>query len=197
MPLQNLQILKIQILKWMRDEDIDSDAAFCESDAEKFQDFTFRGSSRPTTNGVKQRPTASDFMSDSEDEDDAVQNEGSDEGETDEDMLDVEEQHSDEEAENSEVAGAEEGESSESSESDDRSESDGDNGGDEKESRAELRKIMNEEQTTVVAAISQAAKADADKGNAVSEQRKTFDSLLNVRIALQKALIATNSTGNH
>jgi protein AATF/BFR2 len=52
---------------------------------------------------------------------------------------------------------------------------------------------MNEEQRTVVAALSHAAKADAEKGNAVKQQRKTFDSLLNVRIRLQKALVASNS----
>ncbi len=45
----------------------------------------------------------------------------------------------------------------------------------------------------MVATISQAAKADADKGNAVKQQRKAFDSLLNVRMVLQKALVATNS----
>jgi protein AATF/BFR2 len=45
----------------------------------------------------------------------------------------------------------------------------------------------------VVATISQAAKADVDKGNAVKEQRKAFDSLLGVRMVLQKALVATNS----
>ena len=66
---------------------------------------------------------------------------------------------------------------------------------DEKARRAELRKMMNEEQRTVVATISQAAKADAEKGAAVKKQRKTFDSLLNVRIRLQKALISSNSLG--
>lgn len=66
-------------------------------------------------------------------------------------------------------------------------------GDDQESSRAELRKIMNEEQKTVVATISQAAKADADKGNAVKAQRKSFDSLLSVRMVLQKALVATNS----
>lgn len=59
--------------------------------------------------------------------------------------------------------------------------------------RAELRKIMGEEQKTVAATISEAAKADAEKGRAVKTQRKTFDALLNSRIRLQKALISTNS----
>jgi len=59
--------------------------------------------------------------------------------------------------------------------------------------RTELRKIMAEEQKSVAATISQAAKADVDKGKAVKKQRKTFDTLLNTRINLQKALVATNS----
>ena len=173
------------------DEDIDSEAAFGESDAEKFSSFTFRGSSHPAINGVKKRPTASDYMSDSDKEEDAAEAE---EDETDEDILDVDEQHSEEEGDSSDASGDEHDSSvqNDASESDEESVS-GSKHGNEKASREELWKIMNEEQTTVIAAISQAAKDDADKGNAVKQQRKTFDSLLNVRIALQKALIATNS----
>ncbi|KAF2098179.1 TRAUB-domain-containing protein [Rhizodiscina lignyota] len=59
--------------------------------------------------------------------------------------------------------------------------------------RAELRRIMAQDQKNVAATISQAAKADVEKGKAVKNQRSTFDTLLNVRIRLQKALIATNS----
>jgi protein AATF/BFR2 len=192
------------------DGDIDSDAAFGESDAEKFKDFTFRGSSTPITNGAsRRRPTAADFMTDSDDEEAAVNGEKL-EDETDEDILDVDEQHPEEPGVDSEGS-AEEGsdkdgesppsegdesdksdEKDENDESDEESESGSEDGDDEKARRAELREIMNEEQTTV-AAILQAASADADKGNAVRQQRKTFDSLLNVRVVLQKALIATNS----
>ena len=60
-------------------------------------------------------------------------------------------------------------------------------------SRAALRKMMSESQRSVLASISQASKADAEKGQAVKEQRQTFDTLLNTRIRLQKALVATNS----
>jgi protein AATF/BFR2 len=59
--------------------------------------------------------------------------------------------------------------------------------------RAELRKLMAEDQKSVAATLSQSAKADAEKGKAVRSQRATFDSLLNSRIKLQKALVATNS----
>lgn len=59
--------------------------------------------------------------------------------------------------------------------------------------RAELRKMMAEEQKTVAASLSKAAKADVEKGQAIKQQRTTFDTLLNPRIKLQKALIATNS----
>lgn len=59
--------------------------------------------------------------------------------------------------------------------------------------RAELRKMMGEEQKAVVARIAEATKADADKGRAIKRQRKAYDALLNARIRLQKGLVATNS----
>lgn len=61
--------------------------------------------------------------------------------------------------------------------------------------RAELRRIMMEGQKMVVATMSQAAKEDTEKGRAVKQQRSSFGSLLNVRIQLQKGLVAVNSMG--
>lgn len=59
--------------------------------------------------------------------------------------------------------------------------------------RAELRRLMAEQQKNVSATLSQAAQADAAKGRAVKAQRKAFDQLLNVRIRLQKTLVASNT----
>ena len=188
------------------DAEIDSDAAFGESDAERFKSkgFTFRGSGDPTViNGKKRRPIAADFMSDSDEE--SALNGNVSEDETEEDILDVDAQHVEDSEDGSEDFDAEQGsdvdmeeESDDESapgeeEVDDASDSGSEEGSDEKSRRAQLRKIMNEEQKTVVATISKAAKADADKGDAVLQQRKTFDSLLSVRIALQKGLVAANS----
>ncbi|KAH7336341.1 apoptosis-antagonizing transcription factor [Rhexocercosporidium sp. MPI-PUGE-AT-0058] len=177
--------------------DIDSDDAFGESDEEKFKDFTFRGSGKPRERSEnKNRPTASDFMSDSEEDGNGVDLNGdnSDGQETDEDMLDASDQHPDD---SDSDGGSDDGHAEDDAEDDEESESDEDaqseEDEDEDESRAELRKIMGEEQQSVVASITQAAKADAAKGNAVKEQRKAFDSLLSVRMVLQKALIASNS----
>jgi protein AATF/BFR2 len=188
------------------DGDIDSDNAFGESDEEKFQGFTFPGSSKPKSAKVaRQRATAADFMSDSENEGVPVNVNESESDESDEDLLDVADQHSDDEEDEEEsVSGNESTESSGDQLDDESGPSDGEETGDESKSgseheddektqRAELRKIMGEEQKTVIATISQAAKVDADKGNAVKEQRKAFDSLLSVRMVLQKALVATNS----
>ncbi|KAF7919391.1 uncharacterized protein EAE97_011723 [Botrytis byssoidea] len=199
------------------DMEVDSDEALAESDEEKFRNFVFRGSGKPKrpvnakrssdVNGVKKRPTAADFMSDSGEEEEGVglseedDLEDEEENETDEDILDVDAQHAevmeeysdedDDDSENPDQSDEKEAGSDEESEE----EASGDEEPDENEQarRAELRKIMGEEQKTVVATISQAAKADAEKGNAVKQQRKAFDSLLNVRIRLQKALVATNS----
>lgn len=116
-------------------------------------------------------------------------------------MIDQRPEDSAEEDEDSGDDGAEDGDDQSENESKDSNEEEGgdesrsDSGdeADEKVRRAELREIMGEEQKTFIATISQAAKADAEKGNAVREQRKAFDSLLGVRMTLQKALIATNS----
>lgn len=59
--------------------------------------------------------------------------------------------------------------------------------------RAALRQMMAQSQKSVIATISAATKADLAKGKAIKQQRSAFDALLNTRIRLQKALIATNS----
>jgi protein AATF/BFR2 len=57
---------------------------------------------------------------------------------------------------------------------------------------SKLREMMKDEKS-LNSTISQAAIADVTKGQAIKSQRKTFDTLLNTRIRLQKALISTNS----
>jgi protein AATF/BFR2 len=61
------------------------------------------------------------------------------------------------------------------------------------DSSAEVRKMMAKEQSAVAATMSQAVRTDIEKGKAVKSQRKAFDGLLNTRIRLQKALVASNS----
>jgi protein AATF/BFR2 len=186
------------------DGEIGSDAAFGESDEEKFKSFTFRGSGTVMKpNGTDHnRTSAADFMSDSEEVTGRSLNSS-------ERSQDEEEQHellSDEDASNSssndesmedDVVPPTEKDTSDGSDTDEDEEMDSEDDDvvdeDEESRRAELRKIMNEEQKSVAATISQAAKEDAQKGIAVKQQRKTFDQLLNVRIRLQKALVASNS----
>lgn len=190
------------------DGEINSDDALGESDDEKFKEFVFRGSGKPKVvvgGGPSKRKTAADFMSGSEDEDvDEIDSEDAEDGgaqidgtdesgsESQEELLEDGDQDEDEDMD--EVDDDDDDEDEEEDDNDDSEDSDESEAGDDEQARrAELRKMMSEEQKTVVATISQAAKADAEKGNAVKAQRKTFDSLLNVRIRLQKALVATNS----
>ena len=193
------------------DGEIDSDQAFGESDAEKFKDFTFRGSGTITkTKGVSQsRKSATDFMSNRDDEmtglrsngDGSSENEGKEQDRASgpsSDDVGSNGNNDEESIEQDDTSNAKEdtSEASEVDENDEDSDSDHDEevaDDEEKSRRSELRKIMSEEQKTVAATVSQAAKADAEKGVAVRQQRKTFDSLLNVRIRLQKALVASNS----
>ncbi|KAJ5822405.1 Apoptosis-antagonizing transcription factor C-terminal [Penicillium robsamsonii] len=58
--------------------------------------------------------------------------------------------------------------------------------------RDEIRKLMATDQKTIAATISSAAKADATKGKAVKQQRTTFDALLNARMKLQSGLTSIN-----
>ncbi|KAM0805387.1 apoptosis-antagonizing transcription factor, partial [Usnea florida] len=158
------------------DEEIDSDEAFEAGDEKKFAKFTF-GSGKLKADGDL------DGLDDREGE-----------GSEDETMDDG--------IKGQESAVEEEDSDSNDAEMDDDELSDGDsdntslsNGltAPKSDDRAALRKMMAEEQKTVAASLSKAAKADVTKGRAIKHQRTTFDSLLNTRIKLQKALIATNS----
>jgi protein AATF/BFR2 len=80
----------------------------------------------------------------------------------------------------------------EDGEGDDQDTSDTSDDDDAADVTSKLREMMKDEKS-LNSAISQAAIADVTKGQAIKAQRKTFDTLLNTRIRLQKALISTNS----
>ncbi|KAM7207322.1 Apoptosis antagonizing transcription factor domain containing protein [Naviculisporaceae sp. PSN 640] len=105
--------------------------------------------------------------------------------ETDDDSGDDEEDEDEEDEEDEDQGG--DGEEEDNEEEEEDGAEDGD------DARAELRKFMTEGQKTIVNTISQAAKQDAEKGVAVRSQRRAFDSILNLRIRLQKALMAANT----
>jgi protein AATF/BFR2 len=161
-------------------------------------------------------------MSSSGDEDDEEQEEGSDEEEDDmegseegseldgdgarlfdlEAELSGEDEEGDEDEEEDEEDEYEEDEEEDEDEEGDEDDEEGEEDEDEDEDaksddgdddRAKLRKMATEGQKSIVAAMSQAAKADAEKGVAVRMQRRAFDAILNLRIRLQKALVAVNS----
>ncbi|KAB5566391.1 apoptosis-antagonizing transcription factor [Coniochaeta sp. 2T2.1] len=180
------------------DAEIESDNALTQSDVDRFKDFKFRGSSRPKTTKEKlaSRPKASDFLS-SEDEGSEDQDDDGAHGmdsEEDEEMENgVDGSEDDEDEEDFDEEDEEDDEEDDEDDEDDDDESEGGANGDGDDQRQELRKIMTEGQKSIVATISQAAKADAEKGLAVRQQRRAFDALLNIRIRLQKALVAANS----
>ncbi|KAK3181974.1 rRNA-processing protein bfr2 [Lecanicillium sp. MT-2017a] len=165
------------------DSEISSDNALGESDGEKLDGFVFRGSSKPKAQGRK-RATAADYMSDSEEDDDEDMGGAElDDSEEEDDMDDGLEALIDGEAE--ETDGSEEDE-------DDEDEEDGDEEDDEDEDEEE----EDEEEPKEAAKpnmMAKSANADAEKGAAIQKQRKIYDGLLNLRIRLQKALIAANT----
>lgn len=107
-----------------------------------------------------------------------------------------EEQGSDED-ENMDDAQEDDDADSESASDDDVSDDDDTN--DASETRAlmgknkeDVRELMKD-QKSLTTSLAAAAQSDVAKGQAIKAQRKTFDSFLNTRVRLQKALISTNS----
>ncbi|KAI5797059.1 apoptosis-antagonizing transcription factor [Pyronema domesticum] len=149
------------------DDDIDSDDALG-SDDEKFASWKFKGSA--TTEGGKPPKKGDKVVGESDDE----------EEEDGEDM-------DDEDSGNEDQPGASDDE--EDSEEDDEEDSDSE----ENEVLGTLTKMMAEEKKSISENINKAAQTDAEKGAAVRQQQKTFDSFLSARIKLQKSLIAVNS----
>ncbi|KAH7157651.1 apoptosis-antagonizing transcription factor [Dactylonectria estremocensis] len=181
------------------DSDISSDNALGESDDERLKDFTFRGSSNPKKpSKLKKRSTAADFMSSSDEAGEG----GADVDEDEDDMSGVELGESDESDDNDMddgldalVNGGDSDEESDESEDedDDNNEEDGDDGDDDESESDEEGSKKKKDRTAkpVLAALSN--RADVDKGLAIQQQRKLYDGLLNLRIRLQKALIAANT----
>ncbi|OAL52633.1 TRAUB-domain-containing protein [Pyrenochaeta sp. DS3sAY3a] len=77
-------------------------------------------------------------------------------------------------------------------EDEDESGEEGSDDGANEDSAAAVRHLMKDTKA-FSSTLAAGAQSDVAKGEAVKTQRKTFDTLLNTRIRLQKALIATNS----
>lgn len=197
------------------DEEIDSDDAFQEGEEEMFQKkgFTFKASkavvngkglqAKPLLNGRPRRPVAADFMSASEGSgsDHDLQEEASElEDESDDDDEEDGAQLADSGSDNSasDNGSSASDHSEDASGSEDESEDEEMGGMDAGDTTSDIRKLLKQEQASerdIISGVSQAVKADADKGVAVRQQRRTYDSLLNLRIRLQKGLVAVNSLG--
>ncbi|KAL1610570.1 rRNA-processing protein bfr2 [Paraconiothyrium brasiliense] len=122
-----------------------------------------------------------------------------DSGSGEEDDVHVEESGDEEEAsdEAEDVNGEDEEEEEDSEEaSDDDEVSEGEDGNDVRalmgKNKEDVRELMKD-QKSLTSSLAAAAQSDVAKGQAIKTQRKTFDSFLNTRVRLQKALISTNS----
>ena len=158
---------------------------------------------------IKKRPTAADFMMSDEEEEEEEEEELSEEEEEDDSdhrdgafLFDEEaeeisgDENDEEEDEYDEDEEGEGGNEDESEEDDDNEDQGNEEGGikdDGDDEHAELRRIIGTSQKSIADTMSQKAKEDAAKGAAIRTQRRAFDSILNIRIRLQKALVSTNS----
>lgn len=172
------------------DSEIDSDDALAESDADRLKDFVFRGSSKPKANGKARsnsRATAADFMSGSEEEEeqdyeDAL--EGLDSEASDEDDMD--------DGLDALVNGGLDSE--EDDDESDANDDEDDEDDDEDDSQSEDDEASGGKAAPKLAGPTvSSARLDVEKGIAIQKQRKTYDELLNLRIRLQKALVAVNT----
>ncbi|KAI0198143.1 apoptosis-antagonizing transcription factor [Astrocystis sublimbata] len=195
--------------KGHEDDEIDSDDIVGGDD--RFAELVLRGKKKSRH---AKRATAADFMgSDSEEEegiDDEDLMDDSDDVDDEEDLSDDASETGgliDDEAEESDDGESgfddeddlSEGDSEEDEEDDDEDDDDED---EETGSRrkpkqsssalaASVKEMMGEQ--GVVKSLLKTVDADVQKGKAVQRQRKGFDALLNVRIRLQKSIVATNS----
>ncbi|CAJ2505187.1 Uu.00g125810.m01.CDS01 [Anthostomella pinea] len=119
-------------------------------------------------------------------------------GEDDEDD-DEEEEDDDEDDEEDEELDAASDEESQDDDDDESQEDESDSDAEEPTGvdGASIRKSMGEMLTSgqqrVTGALTQGLQKDIAKGQAVRQQRKTFDALLHIRIRMQKSLVAVNS----
>ncbi|VUC34295.1 unnamed protein product [Clonostachys rosea] len=182
------------------DSEIESDDALAESDDERLKKFVFRGSSKPAKPSAK-RATAADYMSSSEDGEDATGGVDLDDDESSDEALDEDELGSDESEDGNEDDGlealadglsdlgeySEESEEEDPSDEDDENSEDGSSDGDNKVTKKKAAPGL----ASQVATSQQ--QSEVEKGVAIQQQRKVYDGLLNLRIRLQKALVAVNT----
>lgn len=166
------------------DEEIDSDEALGESDVERFKNLKFRGSKKNQNQAATyEEDELSGAASDDDDEN------GSDEESTETSDIDIgdddEEEEGDEEDEQDTASSV----SSAASPPPSRHK---------KSTRTADREALSraafDSASTAGLAATLAASADADvkKGQAVKQQRQTFDRILDARIKLQKGIAAVN-----
>ncbi|KAI1326597.1 TRAUB-domain-containing protein [Xylariaceae sp. FL0255] len=192
------------------DAEIDSEDAFDESDQERFKGFVFGGSSQPSPKKSKHAPrhTAADFMGSDDDDDDGEDEDNLDEDEDEDDLDGDEDDESEaadfiddeaEESENSELESLEDGEEDFHQDSDSGADDSEDNRARKKPRASKINGIAASIKEIVAGEgslakmMSQSMTSDIQKGKAVQRQRKGFDSLLNIRVRLQKSLVGINS----
>ncbi|KAL7787898.1 apoptosis-antagonizing transcription factor [Trichoderma ceciliae] len=169
------------------DSEISSDNALAESDAERLDAFVFRGSSKPKQLKGK-RATATDFMSASEGEEnsDEAENSGGEHiGELNEDEDEDEDEDMDDGLDALLNGNGTSDEDEDEEEEVDDGEDDEDDEDDEDENSGK--------QNAKASLSTPSNQTEVQKGIAIQQQRKIYDGLLNMRIRLQKALVAANT----
>lgn len=200
-------------LKHDADAEIPSDDALGSSDEERFAKYTFRGSSQAIPNKGKRvkRPTAADFLDDEAEESEDAEDDEDDgldgliddlggseseeeEGDEDEEMMEGEEDSSAEDDE--EQQGSDDSDEDDDEDEDDEDDSDAGPARKSKKSSGLSEAGFFDAgagQRNVLDTLAKSIEKDVTKGRAARKQRQGFDAALNIRIRLQKSLVAVNT----
>ncbi|ERF70473.1 hypothetical protein EPUS_04751 [Endocarpon pusillum Z07020] len=175
------------------DEEIDSDDAFGEGDAGKFQGFKFLGSRRmtdTTETGLGEgndtnMSSSSGSLNDNQRVNGAENAVSEDDSEASSQLSEYDSDEAVDTDVDSEAASELSATSPPSQKAPKPSATTGD--------RAALKALLSSDIAAVASSLSAAASADAKKGQAAKAQYRTFDRLLDARIKLQKGLAAANT----
>ncbi|KAK7740878.1 rRNA-processing protein bfr2 [Diatrype stigma] len=131
--------------------------------------------------------SASAFLDDEAEEDEDDDDDDDDDSAELDGFIDDEDEDDEDQDEDEDEDGGEDGEDDKKKNSKGQKKVNGDS------NRASLLDMVQAGQRSVAESLSTAAQKDVAKGKAVKQQQKAFDALLNVRIRLQKSLVAVNS----
>ena len=189
LPHRGKRVPRPKAVDFMTSDNDEEDSEHAEEGVEDEEEESVSGDESEEEENLRNGPTAAFFDDEAE------------ESEEDEDGADELEGFIDDAEESSGDDESKDGEDEDQEDDSEEGDSDEDEGSEDEQndrvngsaSRATLQDMIQTGQRSVAQSLSSAAQKDVAKGKAVRQQQKAFDALLNIRIRLQKSLVAVNS----